>query len=123
MGDRVVGIDTHIVMVPSPAGPVETPVYSPFDGKITEGCCETVVIGGRAAATRDSVARNAPPHIPPVGVFKTPPSNTGRVSRGSMSVFIGGKPAARSGDTATTCNEPAVEDSATVVAKSTVFIG
>lgn len=25
-GDRVVGVDTHIVMIPSPGGPVPTPV-------------------------------------------------------------------------------------------------
>jgi len=31
-GDLVVGIDTHIVMVPSPAGPVPTATPMPFSG-------------------------------------------------------------------------------------------
>ncbi|RPK67473.1 PAAR motif protein [Streptomyces sp. ADI96-02] len=122
-GDRVVGTDTHIVLVPSPGGPVETPVPLPFTGTIASGCCPTVLIGGKPAATKDSVAVNTPPHIPPTGMFKSPPDNRGTISRGSTSVFIGGKPAARTGDTATTCNEPAIQHSATVIATSTVFIG
>ena len=30
--DLVVGVDTHIVMVPTPAGPVPTPLPQPFVG-------------------------------------------------------------------------------------------
>ncbi|MEU9706666.1 PAAR domain-containing protein [Streptomyces sp. NPDC047981] len=123
MGDKVVGTDTHIVMVPSPGGPVETPMPLPFTGTIADGCCQTVLICGKPAATVDSVAFNTPPHIPPGGVFKSPPNNKGTISRGSSSVLIGGKAAARTGDSATTCNEPAVQHTATVVATSNVFIG
>ncbi|MEU0283141.1 PAAR domain-containing protein [Streptomyces sp. NPDC088551] len=125
MGDKVVGVDTHVVMVPSPTGPVETPTALPFNGVITDGCCRTVLIGGKPAATVDSTAVNTPPHlpVPPVGVFKSPPGNKGTVSRGSTSVLIGGKAAARTGDPATTCNEPAVQHTAQVVAVSNVLIG
>jgi len=31
-GDKVVGVDTHIVMIPSPAGPIPTPTPMPFNG-------------------------------------------------------------------------------------------
>ncbi|MCP9213154.1 PAAR domain-containing protein [Streptomyces sp. NEAU-Y11] len=123
MGDRIVGVDTHTVLVPSPGGPVETPMPFPFSGTLADGCCQTVLIGGRPAATVGSTACNTPPHIPPIGTFKAPPQNKGSVSRGSSTVFIGGKAAARSGDPATTCNDPAVQHTASVVAASRVFIG
>ncbi|MFI2458116.1 PAAR domain-containing protein [Streptomyces sp. NPDC019539] len=123
LGDRIVGIDTHIVLVPSPGGSVPTPLALPFSGTITEGCCRTVLIGGKPAATQGSIAFNSPPHIPPTGMFKTPPTNKGTISRGSSSVFICGQPAARSGDTATTCNDIALQHSSTVVAASSVYIG
>ncbi|MEU8825012.1 PAAR domain-containing protein [Streptomyces sp. NPDC048636] len=123
MGDRIVGVDTHTVLVPSPGGPVETPMPFPFSGTLADGCCQTVLIGHKPAATVGSTAYNTPPHIPPVGVFKAPPDNKGTVSRGSSTVFFGGKAAARSGDSATTCNDPAAQHTATVVAASNVFIG
>ncbi|MFF8831246.1 PAAR domain-containing protein [Streptomyces sp. NPDC015131] len=123
LGDRVAGTDTHIVLVPSATGPVPTPVPLPFTGTLAEGCCAGVLVAGRPAATVGSVAVNVPPHVPPSGVFRTPPDNRGTVSRGSTSVFIGGRPAARNGDAATTCNDPAVPDTARVVAESTVLIG
>lgn len=123
MGDRIVGTDTHIVLMPSAGGPVPTPVPLPFTGIIAHGCCPTVLVGGKPAATRDSVAINTPSHVPPAGTFQKQPDNKGTVSRGSPSVFICGKPAARSGDTATTCNDLAMQHTSTVVAASTVLIG
>ncbi len=42
---------------------------------------------------------------------------------GSATVQVGGKAAARSGDTATTCNDPADMPVGLVVAAGTVFIG
>ncbi|XXT39298.1 hypothetical protein WMF13_40875 [Sorangium sp. So ce513] len=33
-GDKVVGIDTHVVMLPSPGGPVPTPAPLPFSGTL-----------------------------------------------------------------------------------------
>lgn len=122
-GDQVVGTDTHIVMMPSAGGPVPTPVALPFAGPLTQGCCPSVLITGRPAATEGSVALNTPPHIPPAGVFRTPPDNRGTVSRGSATVFIGGRPAARAQDPATTCNDPTVPHTSRVVATSTVLIG
>ena len=35
-GDQVVGTDTHIVMIPSPGGPVPTPLPHPFVGQLDE---------------------------------------------------------------------------------------
>ncbi|MGH2353705.1 MAG: PAAR domain-containing protein [Chloroflexota bacterium] len=124
MGDKVTASDIHIIMVPSPGGPVPTPTPHPFVGTITSGCAMNVLIGGKPAATVGSIAMNLPPHIPQGGPFQIPPTNQGTIIRGSATVLIGGKPAARSGDTALTCNDPAPLPSGTVVGTAvTVMIG
>ena len=52
-----------------------------------------------------------------------PPTNQGRITTGSATVLINGKQAARSGDTAMTCNDPAEMPVGQVVAISMVLIG
>ncbi len=123
--DQVIATDTHIVMVPTPGGPVPTPLPHPFSGKITGGTVSTVRIGGAPAAVVGSTADNLPPHLPtPPGVsFQKPPANQGTIQMGSATVRIGGKPAARSGDTALTCNDPADAPVGTVIASGTVMFG
>ncbi|PRY39061.1 PAAR domain-containing protein [Umezawaea tangerina] len=123
MGDQVVGTDVHVVLVPSPGGPVPTPMSLPFSGKIVGGCCATVLVGGRPAATAGSTAVNAPPHVPPSGSFSAPPTNRGTVLGGSPTVLIGGKPAARVGDRVMTCNDPAPLPNGVVQGGGTVLIG
>lgn len=107
MGDKVVAVDTHIIMIPTPGGPVPTPLPHPFSGTITGGCSTNVLIEGQPAATVGSTATNIPPHIPQGGPFQVPPTNQGTIIMGSATVLINGKPAARMGDTALTCNDPA----------------
>ena len=82
-----------------------------------------VNIEGKPAAVQGSTATNTPSHVPQGGPFQKPPSNKATVMLGSASVFINGKPAARNGDKATTCNDPADLPAGTVVAVGTVFIG
>jgi uncharacterized Zn-binding protein involved in type VI secretion len=103
-GDQITATDTHIVLVPSPGGPVPTPGPHPFVGILDSALSTNVFIEQRAAATKDSIAHNTPPHlpIPPAGTFKAPPSNQGKIVMGSPTVYINGKPAARSGDQAMT---------------------
>lgn len=52
-GDRVVGLDTHIVLIPSPAGPVPTPMPMPFSGSLTEQLSSTVFVDNMPAAKRN----------------------------------------------------------------------
>jgi uncharacterized Zn-binding protein involved in type VI secretion len=123
---QVVGVDTHIVMVPTPGGPVPTPLPHPFAGTIQSGVVPTVKVGGQPVATMDSVAVNNPPHLPtPPGVsFQKPPSNQGSVTMASSTVFAGGKGVARVGDQVTTCNDPADAPVASIVGPAgTVFVG
>jgi uncharacterized Zn-binding protein involved in type VI secretion len=81
------------------------------------------MIQGMAAATVDSTATNTPPHIPIGGTFVNPPKNKGKIIKGSATVKINNKAAARAGDTAETCNDPSDLPVGTVVAVSTVMIG
>jgi uncharacterized Zn-binding protein involved in type VI secretion len=107
MGDKITATDIHIILIPSPGGPVPTPLPHPFVGTIDSGCATNVMIGGKPAATVTSGATNTPPHIPQGGPFQIPPTNKATIMKGSATVLIGGKPAARMGDTAITCDDVA----------------
>ena len=122
-GDKVMATDTHIVMIPSPGGPVPTPLPHPFIGMIDGNLSSDVKIMGMPAATVDSTASNMPPHIPQGGPFQKPPSNKATIKLGSATVKINGKMAARNSDTAMTCNDPADLPVGKVIAVGTVFIG
>jgi uncharacterized Zn-binding protein involved in type VI secretion len=122
-GDQIIAVDTHIVMIPSPGGPVPTPLPHPFAGMIAGGLSANVKIMGMPAATLGSTADNLPPHIPQGGPFQKPPTNKATIMIGSPTVMINGKPAARNGDTALTCNDPVDVPVGKVIAVGTVMIG
>jgi uncharacterized Zn-binding protein involved in type VI secretion len=122
-GDKILATDIHIVMIPSPGGPVPTPLPNPFVGTIDGGLSSDVKIEGKAAAVEGSTATNQPSHIPAGGPFQKSPANQATIQKGSATVKINGKPAARNGDIAKTCNDPADLPAGTVVAVGTVSIG
>jgi uncharacterized Zn-binding protein involved in type VI secretion len=119
--DQVTAVDIHLIQPPGPVPPV--PVPHPFNGLIDGALSTDVKIMGLPAATVGSTATNTPPHIPIGGTFVIPPTNQGTIIKGSATVMINKKPAARAGDTATTCNDPAPLPVGTVQAVGTVFIG
>lgn len=93
LGDKISGIcPNHLIPSASgtqPAGPL------PFSAPLTQGLVNTVIIGGKAAAVMGSSGYNTPPHAGIVdGSFASPTMQVGRVTTGSSSVMIGGKPAA-----------------------------
>ena len=117
--DPVTGTDIHILLVPSPGGPVPTPTPLPFTGQLISGVSADVLINGRPAAVQGSVALNSPPHLcPPPATFSKPPANQGLVLAGSATVLVNGKPLARMGDQVVTCNDPADLPAATITAGS-----
>src|SRR5947209_3966237 len=120
-GDQITATDIHLIQPPGTAPPV--PVPHPFSGIIDGELSSDVNIESRPAATVNSTATNTPPHIPQGGTFVNPPKNKGQIIKGSPTVFINNLPAARSGDTALTCNDPIDLPVGTVVATSTVMIG
>lgn len=121
----VTATDTHIVLVPTPGGPVPTPLPHVFLGRLDGALASNVKIGGRAAAVVGSTATNTPAHIPtPPGVsFQKPPTDSASVLLGSATVKIGGKSAARHADLCSTCNDPADLPVGQIVATGTVRIG
>lgn len=122
-GDRVVATDTHIVMIPSPGGPVPTPLPHPFLGQLDGSLSADVEIEGKPAAVQGSTATNSPAHVPQGGPFQSPPKNRGEVLMGSATVLINGKGVARNADPAMTCNDPADLPVGQVIAAGTVLVG
>lgn len=120
-GDQVIGVDTHVLMVPSPGGPVPTPTPMPFSGKLDANLSTTVFIDDKAVALVGSEASNMPQHIPAAGPFQKPPANKGTVETGSGTVFIDDKAVARMGDTVKTCNDPADAPNGTIIAVGVVL--
>jgi uncharacterized Zn-binding protein involved in type VI secretion len=122
-GDKVVGVDTHIVMIPGPSGQVPTPMPMPFNGKLKDKLSEDVLIENKAAATKGSKAENSPDHVATGGSFQKSPSNKATIKKGSAKVLINNKEAARTGDTAETCNDPTDSPAGTVIGSGDVLIG
>jgi uncharacterized Zn-binding protein involved in type VI secretion len=122
-GDQVVAVDTHIVVVPGAPAPV--PLPHPFAGMLSGALSTNVNIMGKAAAVAGSTADNSPPHVPtpPGASFQKAPANKATIQAGSQTVMINGKPAARNGDKALTCNDPSDLPAGTVVAVGTVMVG
>ncbi|NUP12815.1 MAG: hypothetical protein HOW73_42800 [Polyangiaceae bacterium] len=121
-GDRVVGLDTHVVLIKEQGG-APVPMQFPFSGPIEDGLSATVFIDEEPVAVVGSVASNAPAHIPIGGPFNSPPSNKATVSAGSESVFVEDVAIARANDPAACCNDPADADTGHVVAGGTVYAG
>ena len=121
--DEVVGLDTHVLMIPSPAGPVPTPMPMPFVGPLSDALSASVCIDNKPAAVKGSTAQNQPQHIPAGGPFQNPPSNKATIDGGSSSVFFDGSQVARMGDPAKTCNDPVDAPNGVVIASGSVLVG
>lgn len=121
-GDVIIAVDTHIVMIPSPGGPVPTPLPAMFQGFLNGKLSTSTFFDGHAAAIVGSTADNMPPHIPMGGPFQTPPENKATVYMGSPTVIIDGQQAARNGDPAMTCNDPTDMPNGTIIAVGTVLV-
>lgn len=122
-GDRVVGVDTHVVLIPSPSGPVPTPMPMAFDGEIAADPNASVFVDDEALAVEDSTAQNRPCHVPAGGAFQEPPANVATISRGSDTVFADNRAVARANDPARCCNDVPDDETGHVIADSTVFAG
>ncbi len=122
-GDPVVGVDTHVVLVPSPGGPVPTPMPLPFNGPLSGNLSTTILIDDAPAALDGSTADNSPAHVPAGGPFQTPPANRGTVEATCTTVLVDNRPLARGNDPALTCNDPSDAPNGVVVASSTILVG
>ncbi len=56
LNDKIVGTDIHILMIPTPGGPVPQPIPNPYCGAILQDTEPTVKIMGFPAAVVGSTA-------------------------------------------------------------------
>ncbi|MSP17815.1 MAG: hypothetical protein EXR73_14625, partial [Myxococcales bacterium] len=126
MLDPVIGLDLHIVMVPSPAGPIPTPIPMPFVGIVFDpmglvtGAAIGMLMGGGPGlvlvnglpATNcgtEVTCKITMPHIPAPGVSFMPPpmpANDAELYFGSYNISLGGSFGVRLGDIALSCSDP-----------------
>jgi RHS repeat-associated protein len=96
--DPLVGLDTHIILIPSPAGPIPTPLPHPYIGIVFDPMDyvpvfgATVYINGLPRGTAGTNGLATPPHIPMGGPFLKPPSNESEIFMGSATVLCDGEP-------------------------------
>lgn len=121
-GDRIVGLDTHVVLVKEQGGS-PSPMQFPFSGTIERGVSETVFVDNEGAALVGSEAHNVPGHVPVGGSFRKPPTNCASVSAGSETVFVDNVGVGRAADAARCCNDPCDADTGHVVAGGSVYAG
>jgi RHS repeat-associated protein len=123
--DPVLGVDIHIVLVPTPAGPVPTPVPMPFVGMVFDpvglaiGAAIGMATGGGPGIV---LVNNLPvtnagtnvtnkltmPHLPVPGVAfaRGLPGNDAELFFGSLNVKLAGSLGVRLGDIAMSCSDP-----------------
>jgi RHS repeat-associated protein len=98
--DPLVGVDIHITLIPTPAGPIPTPLPNPYVGMVFDPMDyvpmmgATVYINGLPRGVAGSNGQALPPHIPMAGPFAKPPSNESEIFMGSSTVLVDGDPQA-----------------------------
>ena len=118
--DKVVGVDTHIIMIPSINGEVPTPMPHPFTGQLKEKLEESVKLGYKKVAVKGSVAKHVTGHIPQGPRFQSQPKNKGEITGGTEpSVKVKGKEIAVLGSSVSTCSDVGERDNSKVIASGT----
>jgi len=102
MGDRINGICT-VYLVPGAAGAPTPAPPMPFSSPLTVALATRTLITGKPATMEGSSGFNTPPHVGlhPSDPFMLPTAQIGRVVKGSASVLIEGRPAAKTGSPST----------------------
>lgn len=118
--DRVMGMDVHIMVVPSGPSTTTAPLPHPFIGKLNDGLSDDVSIGDKKAALKGSKAKHDDSmhmQLPGTIKFQNNPKKEGEVTGGTSStVKIDGKETAVIGSLVTTCNDIGARNNSTVIA-------
>lgn len=118
--DRVMGMDVHIMVIPSGPSTTTAPLPHPFIGKLDDGLSDDVSIGDKKAALKGSKAKHDDPthmQLPGTIKFQNNPKKEGEVTGGtSPTVKIDGKEIAVIGSLVTTCNDIGARNNSTVIA-------
>jgi hypothetical protein len=123
--DKVVGMDTHIMVVPAGTSTATVPLPHPFIGKLKDKLSKDVKIKDKKCATKDSVAKHDDSmhmQLPGTIKFQNNPKKEGNVTGGTSSkVKINGKEAAVIGSQVTTCNDMGMQNNSTIIAMGASF--
>lgn len=118
--DRVMGMDVHIMVIPSGPSTTTAPLPHPFMGKLDDGLSDDVSIGDKKAALKGSKAKHDDSmhmQLPGTIKFQNNPKKEGEVTGGtSPTVKINGKETAVIGSLVTTCNDIGARNNSTVIA-------
>lgn len=118
--DRVMGMDVHIMVIPSGPSTTTVPLPHPFIGKLDDGLSDDVSIGDKKAALKGSKAKHDDSmhmQLPGTIKFQNNPKKEGEVTGGTSStVKIDGKETAVIGSLVTTCNDIGARNNSTVIA-------
>jgi RHS repeat-associated protein len=97
--DPLLGVDVHIILIPTPAGPVPTPIPHPHVGMIMDPfdyipvVGSTLYVNNMIKASAGTAGLLIPPsHIPMGGPFAPPPGNESEMFMGSATVDAEGDP-------------------------------
>ena len=119
-GDKVMGMDTHIMVVPAGNTTTTVPLPHPFIGKLKDKLAKDVTIKDKKCAVKDSVAKHDDSmhmQLPGTIKFQNNPKKEGKVTGGTSSkVKIEGNEAAVIGSQVTTCNDMGMQNNSTIIA-------
>jgi RHS repeat-associated protein len=95
--DPIMGIDTHIVMIPTPTGaPIPTPLPNPYVGMVWDPADYSLIggasvyINGSPRAQAGTAGKQLVPHVPMGGPLAPQPSGESEVFMGSATVSVDG---------------------------------
>ncbi|MEE1342849.1 MAG: phage baseplate assembly protein V, partial [Lachnospiraceae bacterium] len=117
--DKVMGFDTHIMVIPAGMSTANVPLPPPFIGQIKDKVSSDVKIGDKGVATKGSIAKHDDSmhmQLPGTIKFQNNPKKEGEVTGGTVSkVKVNGKEVAVLGSQVTTCNDMGMQNNSTIV--------
>ena len=117
--DKVIGFDTHIMVIPAGTSTANVPLPHPFIGQIKDKVSSDVKIGDKGVATKGSIAKHDDSmhmQLPGTIKFQNNPKKEGEVTGGTVSkVKVNGKEVAVLGRQVTTCNDMGMQNNSTIV--------
>lgn len=118
--DKVMGMDTHIMVVPAGMSTATVPLPHPFIGKINDKVSDDVKIKDKGVAVKGSKAKHDDSmhmQLPGTIKFQNNPKKEGEVTGGTgTKVKVNGKEVAVIGSQVTTCNDMGMRNNSTIIA-------
>ena len=123
--DRVMGFDTHMMVVPAGTSTATVPLPHPFIGQIKDKVSSDVKIDDKGVAVKGSKAKHQSSthmQLPGTIKFQNNPKCEGEVTGNTVSkVKVDGKEVAVLGSQLTTCNDVGMQNNSTIIAMGASF--